>query len=418
MQSESHVRAPLGAVGRLLQVHRSDAFVAAVSRVAVLCERGESTKLKTNRGVRRRVLLISNRVMHYRVPIYNYFAMRFREEGYCLSVRANELQSENQHEINFDFRLLPFRMSLYKTEIDSLKPDVVIMFLHMKDLLFWPLLHWLKWRGTKTLLWTKGVNLDDPRNPLRNLLFHYTHTLVDGIVLYSPHERKYVRPRNRGKITIAPNTINHAVIPSVTQTVAEIKAEFGIPFEKVVLFVGRMDVGNGRKKVDHLVEVFSDEKRPRAGAVLVGSGMSDLTRGRLNHRSILYLGEVHDPHDMQISKIFKMADVFCIPGHVGLGMVQAFFWGLPIVTEEGKQPPEIHYLVNGFNGFIVPENDVQALRDRIVELLDNDALRKELSVNARKSALEQASVEAMFQGFLDGVRRLESDPDHTGGERG
>ena len=57
-----------------------------------------------------------------------------------------------------------------------------------------------------------------------------------------------------------------------------------------------------------------------------------------------------------------MADVFAIPGHVGLGLNQAFYFGLPVVTEEGKHPPEIAYLKPGRNGFMVPENDLAALR--------------------------------------------------------
>lgn len=364
-------------------------------------------KSKINQKLPRRILLISNKVMHYRVSVYNYFARRFREEGYWFGVRADELQAENQYKIQFDFRTIPFRTSLYRREINSLEPDFVILFLHLKDLMFWPLLHWLKLRRIKTLIWTKGANLDDPDNFLKNIIFHYVHTLADGIVLYSADEMGYIKPRNRDKVTVAPNTINHETIPLIADRVTDIKAEFGVPFEKIVLFVGRMDVGGGRKKVDHLIEIFRNEERPDVGLVVVGSGMSEWTRSRINPRTTIYLGEVHDPADVQISKIFKMADVFCIPGHVGLGLNQAFFWGLPVVTEQGKQPPEIHYLIDGRNGYIVPENDIDQLRKRIFDLLDNGDLRAQLSANAKKDALERASVANMFQGFLQGVRRLE-----------
>ena len=123
----------------------------------------------------------------------------------------------------------------------------------------------------------------------------------------------------------------------------------------------------------------------------------------MNPANTRYLGEVHDPENRQISRIFKMADVCSIPGHVGLGLNQAFFWGLPMVTEQGNQPPEIEYLRDGENGFIVPEDDRRALRDRLLLLLDNDQERRRMSANARRDILTHASIEGMFDGFLSCV---------------
>jgi glycosyltransferase involved in cell wall biosynthesis len=82
---------------------------------------------------------------------------------------------------------------------------------------------------------------------------------------------------------------------------------------------------------------------------------------------------------------------------------------LPIVTEEGNHPPEIAYLKPGRNGFMVPANDLAALRARIFELLDNDALRAQFSRDARHDIMAEASTEAMFKGFLDCARFLQED---------
>ena len=131
--------------------------------------------------------------------------------------------------------------------------------------------------------------------------------------------------------------------------------------------------------------------------------MPEELRSRINPKNTRYLGEVHDPQNLQISRIFKMADISSIPGHVGLGLNQAFFWGLPVVTEEGRQPPEICYLEDGRNGFIVAENDVGALRERILYLADNDGVRAQFSAQAREDILKRASTEGMFQGFLSCV---------------
>lgn len=351
----------------------------------------------------KRVVLVSNKVFHYRVSNYNYFTRRFREEGWEFFVRANEIQKNNPFPLEFDFREMPFRFGDYKREIERLKPDVVILFLHLKNLIIWPLLHWLKLKGIPVVYWNKGINLE-VRNPrLRNLPFYYIHNLSNGIILYSKHEIKDIKAHNRSKVWVANNAVNFTAFPDVPQSKEEIKSEFKVPFEKTVLFVGRM---RPVKKVEHLIAIFNEIEDPGLGCVIVGDQMDYNVKELIKRDNVLYLGEIFDPENIQISKLFKMADLFVIPGDVGLGMNQAFYWGLPVVTEDGLQPPEIHYLEQGRSGFIVPENDLAALKEKTLLLLRDDALRAQFSRNAWEDIRRDASVETMFQGFLQCVSKL------------
>jgi len=352
---------------------------------------------------RRKVLLVSNRVMHYRVPVYNYFTRRFRQNGWEFVVRSNEIESANAHELEFDFRLISTSFEAYRAEIDRIDPDVVILFLHLRDRIIWPLVHWLKARRTRVVLWTKAKNYDNPNGFVSSILYPYMHWWCDGLILYAPAELNEISRSNRGKAFAANNTLNFESFPEIRESKAEIKKQLGVPFRKVVLSVGRMGAGGGRKRVDHLVEVFREIETPNVGLVIVGSGFSPELAARMNRANTMYLGEVHDPEDFAISRIFKMSDLFSVPGHIGLGINQAFYWGLPVVTAAGAQPPEIHYLVHGRNGFMVPANDLDALRAGIVELLNDDDKRDEFSRNARHDILTNASIERMFQGFLDAV---------------
>jgi len=359
------------------------------------------------------VLLVSNTVMHYRVSVYNYFWRRFREDGYDFKVITNRMQPQNQIAPQFPFEERPFYFWDYRRAILKQKPAAVILFLHLKDRMFWPLVHWLKWRRIPVAFWTKTRNLDEPDNAFRNFLFDYMLWLHDGLVLYSDDLMKNVPAQQKAKAFPANNTINFEDFPVVVESKEEIKRQLGIPFKKVVLFAGRMDVDGGRKRVDHLIEIFRDVKYSDAGLVIVGSGMKAEWQARINPNTTIYLGEVHDSKNLQISRVFKMADVCAIPGHVGLGLNQAFYFGLPVVTEEGKHPPEIGYLKPGRNGFIVPENDLEQLRKTLFTLLDNDALRAEFSQNARADILQHASVEGMYRGFRDCVRFMEAGKYYT-----
>ncbi len=354
----------------------------------------------------RRILLVSNQVMHYRVSVYNYFWRCFQDHGWEFVVLSNKLQRQNQNQPLFEFVERPFDFSKYREEIRRINPEAVILFLHLKDRIQWPLIHWLKLSGIPVALWTKTRNLEDPDNWLRNLFFDYLHQISDGLILYTSSLRRFIPDRHHGKVFVANNTINFEDFPQIAEFKEDIKRELGIPFEKVVLFAGRIGEEKNRKKVDHLIDIFRELKRKDVGLVIVGSGLTEELRARMNAANTIYLGEVHDPENRQISRIFKMADVCSIPGHVGLGLNQAFFWGLPMVTEQGHQPPEIEYLRDGENGFIVPENDRIALRDRLFFLIDNDAERKRMSANARRDILQNASIETMFNGFLSCVEYL------------
>jgi len=350
------------------------------------------------------LLLISSKVPHYRVSVYNYLHRRFREHGWEFKVASNGMQPQSKLEVKFDFREIEFKFAKYRQLINEVKPDVVMFHLHIKDPIFWLLIHWLKLKGMPMISWTKGANLDQADSKLRYHLFNHFHTLSDGLILYSEKQTHHIKPHNRRKIFAANNTVNFEDYPEVPDSKEAIKAEFNIPFKKMVLFAGTMGVDGERKKVSHLIQIFRELDRPDVGLVLVGGGLSEDRKAQLNPKNTMYLGQVHDAKNLKISKLFKAADVFAIPGHVGLGLNQALYWGLPVVTEDGLHPPEIQYLKPGRNGFMVPENDLAELKKKILLLCDDENLHKQFSQHAREDILREASIEHMFETFHNTVQ--------------
>ena len=146
----------------------------------------------TNKGEKKKVLLVSNTVIHYRVSVYNYFWKRFREEGWDFEVLTNRLQPENVIPPRFRLEELPFRFGLYRRAVLERKPDAVILFLHLKDRILVPLAHWLKWKRIPVAFWTKTRNLDVPDSRWRALVFDYLMWLHDGLILYSADLMKNV----------------------------------------------------------------------------------------------------------------------------------------------------------------------------------------------------------------------------------
>lgn len=339
--------------------------------------------------------------MHYRVSIYNYFYENFKLNDIDFIVRTNKVQKINKNEILFDCKEIDFSFVEYMNEINRIKPDAVILFLHLKEKLYWWLVHWLKFKKIPIIYWNKAINYDAPESWFRNRMFYYMHTKSDAIILYSESEKSNIQQKNKHKLFFANNTINFKDFPEIKESKEEIKVELGIPFKHVVLFAGRMKTSGGRKKVDHLIQIFNQFERNDVGLVIVGSGFSESLKKTIRNDNVINLGEVHDPQNIKISKIFKMADIFSIPGHIGLGINQAMYWNLPVVTEEGGQPPEIHYLIDGKTGYLVKDNDIEELKNKILYLIDNEKIRLEFGNNAHRRILKLASIENMYEAFYN-----------------
>lgn len=348
----------------------------------------------------RNIVLISNRLFHYRIPIYNYLFDEFRKRGFNFIVLANDIQKDSTHEIRFEHSILPFQSSLYKKELKKISPVAVILFLHLKNIIFHSLIFYLKTNKIPFINWTHGANLRQPDNQFKNAIFRTIHNLSDAIVLYSPNEKRFIGKKNYKKCFVANNTLNFKFILNPPESKQEIKRSLGIEYKKVVLFVSRI---YPKKKLDDLIHVFSKDNPHGAGLVVVGPGLNEKQKLLIDKSdAITYLGEIYD--NLEINRIFKMSDIFCIPGSNGLGINQAMYWGLPCIAYKNMlHGPEIYYLKDSFNGYLINEESTSALESAIFNLLSDEERLQTMSENAKTHILSEGDIHNMFLGFYNAV---------------
>jgi len=154
-----------------------------------------------------------------------------------------------------------------------------------------------------------------------------------------------------------------------------------------------------RKRVDVLVEALDYMNRSDIGLILVGPDTDGILRS-INRSNIYKLGPIYGKKKFDL---LSAAHVYCLPGAVGLSIIDAFHCGLPFVTEEGDESAEIMYLKNGVNGFIGPRGNIKELAQKLLLLIDNDALRAQFSRSARREIQENGSIEKMCAGFRDAL---------------
>jgi len=346
---------------------------------------------------RKKILLIhtSNVLLHYRIAIYNYFSKRFIEEGYELIIAASILQADNPIPIEFKLHLIERSssklLSVYKTE----SPDIVISFNSLRDLFVLPVALKHKFKKSKLIYWGHGLNLDYPKR--NRFLFRQWHNISDAIILYSSNELKYISNKNLSKTYIANNTLDLSLIQDNYDDC--IFEKYGISTTDNVIFVGRIEKN---KKINNLIVAIKKLNNPKLGLIIIGDDRLGLVSDDLPE-NIFYLGSIYG---QDLHSLLHKSKIFCIPGHVGLGIVDAFYHSLPIITENVRHAPEIIFLKENINGFIVPKGDIDSISLKIQFLMENPKERIKMGDEAKNIILQEGNIESMFCGFLDACNSL------------
>ena len=336
-----------------------------------------------------RVLLINQSMIpHFRVPVYGYLSRYLHKYGFEFMVASEGIQSGNPHPIEFQYAEIPLSVRSLTRFIWRQQIDVIISWVDMKYLYLFPMYLIAKGiLGKKMIYWGQGRDLLDREARIKNLAYTTEQALCDAIILYADHLKKYVPCRFHKKVFIANNTLclSYPGLPSEERE--NVLAEYGIHTKKNIICMGRMQK---RKKVDHIVEALAYMKRPDIGLILVGPDPDGILN-KIEGDNIYKLGPIYGVKKFDL---LSAADVYCLPGAVGLSIIDAFHCGLPFVTEYGDESAEIMYLKDGVNGFIVPRGNLQEMAEKLMLLLDNDELRWQFSDAAKREIAENGHIES------------------------
>ena len=154
-----------------------------------------------------------------------------------------------------------------------------------------------------------------------------------------------------------------------------------------------------RKRVFDLIDAFRSLRLDSAGLIIVGPD-EDKVLNHVNDSNIYKIGPIYGDESLVL---LSLSDIFCIPGHVGLSIVDAFWCGLPVVTENVIHAPEIMYLKDGENGFMVAAGNIPQLAQKLETLLLDDELRGRFSRAARKEIMSNGHIDKMCEGFREAL---------------
>jgi glycosyltransferase involved in cell wall biosynthesis len=346
-----------------------------------------------------KVLLINQeKIPLYRISVYNYLSAYLQRFNYSLTVVSDGALGESTIKSQFnnkEIHLSVIRLGKFIIDTD---PDIVIYWVRLRHLYLFPILVLLHFLGKKTIYWGHGSDWSRKKAiTLKIFANNIEYLMTDALILYAEHQKRYVKSQFHKKVFVANNTLCFDNYQIRNGNKLECLSKYNISTSRNIICMGRMQK---RKRLEDLFRAFELIQQQDVGLILVGPDTDGILQN-LRSDKIYKLGPIYGNERLDL---LASADVFCLPGAVGLSIVDAFYCGLPLVTDDGDESPEIMYLKDGINGFVVPRGDVQQLAARLDLLLRDDDLREQFSREARKEIATNGHIDTMCRGFLQALQ--------------
>lgn len=364
-----------------------------------------------------RVVFLAAFVKHYRVPFYDLLNQALREEGIELRVlygAPNSAHAARKDNVDlppsYSRRVPSYWFAdrvVYQSAWKEIAGADLVITPNENKLLLNPLLLALRAAGAKGVaFWGKGnitpASIARPSDWLR----YVTANAVDWWFPYTEQSAENLRLQGvRCGITPIANSIDtselHRDLDSISgDCLRHSKRSIGLGHDQIGVFCGNL---SPNKHLDFLFEAGKLIHRvlPNFSLLVLGNGplreYVELTATR--NRFIRYLG----PRiGREKALILKMANVFLLPGSVGLAILDSFVAGLPLLTTElATHGPEFGYLSHGVNGW-VSQHDPQAYANATIDLLCGPERLAQLSAGAAASG-HQFGIENMVRHFREGI---------------
>ena len=372
------------------------------------------------------VLIIQAVMKQFRVPFFSKLHAALRRDGIDLRVaysapnRAQALREDNVdlpaefgHKVPAYWlgqRLIyqPLRREIMQADLVITGPENK----YINNLWLLP----LSALGRKAVgFWGLGPNMHPDRRSLIsewvkerlvtsvNCWFAYTESVAAKL-------RQHGMPEVR--ITTVQNATDTNELRSLLAEISEEEATqakkdlTGNAQSKIGLYCGRLEHA---KALPFLLESarLVKQRCPEFHLIIVGNGPDRLWLEQAIATApwIHYMGS---KWGRESALLYKMSDLFLLPGSAGLAVVDSFAAGLPLIaTELPTHPPEISYLRDGEEGKITAHRP-QDFAHAVIEVLTVPGLIAKLRRGA-VNAGSKYTMEAMVENFSTGVKKCLAD---------
>ncbi len=203
-------------------------------------------------------------------------------------------------------------------------------------------------------------------------------------------------------VTIYPGVISEITDPINPNLKSELDYQ---PDDFIVLVICHLVA---RKGVDDVIRAIAKIEDKNVKLLVAGDGpekenLKNLVKELNLEERVKIAGRVPEVESYyKISKIFVLASYYDSTGDIeGLGIVllEAQLRSVPVIGTNSGGIPEAFQ--DGVTGFVVPERDVEQIKEKILLLKNDQNLYQKMSQAAREYALREFNWKKIAQDYLD-----------------
>lgn len=354
---------------------------------------------------KRRVLILSEIISPYRIPVFNALARHDRIDLHVAFLSETDTGLRQwpvyKDEIRFSYEVLSswrFRRGKHnlllnwglRSCLKKFAPDAIICGGY-NYFASWEALSWNRRHQAELILWSES-NQHDARGGLAWVESLKARFLAgcDRFVVPGKSSHEYLQSLGtlREKIVTAPNAIDNdwfqTQADNTRARAPQFRAKYRLP-ERYILFVGRLVPEKG---VFDLLEAYAKlegDIRSKVGLVFAGDGPSSAElkerARRVNPGATCFPGFAHRE---DLAGLYAFAEALILPTHSdpwGLVVNEGMACGLPVIVSSVAGCAD-DLVEDGWNGYIVPPRNWERLSLVIDSLLRNPALRQQMSVRS------------------------------------
>jgi glycosyltransferase involved in cell wall biosynthesis len=367
-----------------------------------------------------RVLIIQAQMKHYRIPLFMRLFEILSQDGIELTVAYSpphglhailsddgELPSEFGRKVRGHW--LGGRVIYQPLWREVAAADLVITGHENKYLMNIWLFLLSALRFKTVALWGLGPCMEEGQSKTSRWLREKAPKAVDWYFAYTdgivPYVRQHGVPADR--ITSVQNAadtneLRKSVAAVSDDEVSQAKLKLGMPAGPAGIYCGVLEP---TKHLPFLVESarLIRQQVPDFQLLIVGTGpdRSWVEKMASENPWIHYLGP---KFGREKALALRMANIFMLPGRVGLAVLDSFAAGLPLFTTDLTiHCPEVAYLADGHNGRRTA-HEGQSYADAVVETLNSPALLENMRQHAVLTA-SKYTIEGMAENFRRGIKQ-------------
>ena len=273
----------------------------------------------------------------------------------------------------------------------------------------------LKLFNCKVVLWGQAHTAGSNRT-LEKLRLYWWRCFHNYFV-YTDQEVKWLEKRGFGERNIVGmnNGLNQKKIDGVRRYWAKAKLndwqnKMGLHQHPILLSCARLVKKNCFEKVIFAINCLI-ERGINPIWILIGDGPERSRLKRLSQKkhvysNILFVGALY--LEEELAPWFLSADIFVHPSAIGLSLLHAMGYGIPVVTHSNRDQhmPEFEAFVEGETGITFEEGNTADFADKVSLLLGDEKMRKRMGERAEEIVRTKYNTDVMVSRFKEMAYRV------------